>query len=308
MQKIYGVEIPEGIEISGYEDLFKWRKPEKDPAKYLDIPLDRLREFKGHPFRVVDNKDMAELVQSVKEQGILSPGIARELPDGNYEIISGHRRKRAAELAGLEAMMFYVGKFTDEEATAIMVDSNIQREDILPSEKAKAYKMRYDAMKKQSNKGSGRKLDILEKEMKESQSSIRRYICLTKLIDVLLDRVDRGEIRMSQAVLLSDLKRKEQELLETILLETACSISIAQAKLLKQLSVDREFSREAVMEVLKPSAKEEKPAEIKAGRRVSLTEQTLKRFFPVYVQETEIKKIIIDLLKEWKESSLDKQE
>lgn len=99
MQKIYGVEIPEGIEISGYEDLFKWRKPEKDPAKYLDIPLDRLREFKGHPFRVVDNKDMAELVQSVKEQGILSPGIARELPDGNYEIISGHRRKRAAELA-----------------------------------------------------------------------------------------------------------------------------------------------------------------------------------------------------------------
>lgn len=211
MQKIYGVEIPEGIEISGYEDLFKWRKPEKDPAKYLDI---------------------------------------------------------------------------------------------LPSEKAKAYKMRYDAMKTQGKKGSGLKLEALAKECEESRAKIQRYISITRLIDPLLNRVDIGKIKISQAVLLSDLKRKEQETLELILLETPCSISIAQAKEIKQLSQDRLFTKEAVLAVLDPSVDEKKTGEENAGRRVIFTEQTLKRFFPDYIQEEDIKKIMLDLLIEWKKSTL----
>ena len=301
MQKINGVEIHDDVQVKGFEDLFKYLRPEKDPDQYLDIPLDRLVEFKNHPFRVADNKDMAELVESVKEQGVLSPGIARELPDGNYEIISGHRRKRAAELAGLDKMMFYVGHFTDEEATAMMVDSNIQREDILPSEKAKAYKMRYEAMKSQGKKGSGKKLQILVKESNESRTQIQRYISLTRLIKPLLDRVDSGEIRITQAVLIADLKRKEQEQLEIVLLETQCHISIAQAKEMKQLSFDRELTQEKLAEILKPVKKEEKPKQ-EPGRKVVFTEQTLKRFFPGYMREDDIKKVIIDLLETWRTS------
>ena len=297
-----GFEVPEGVEITGTEDLFKFLKSERDESKYLDIPLDRLVEFKKHPFRVVDNKDMAELVESVREQGVISPGIARELPDGNYEIISGHRRKRAAELAGLKKMTFYVGHFTDEEATALMVDSNLHREDILPSEKAKAYKMRYEALKSQGKKGTGTKLDLLKEEMKESQSMIQRYIRLTRLIDPLLRRVDTGEIRMSQGVQISDMKRKDQEMLELILLEGPCHISIAQAKEMKQLSVDREITREKLLDILRPTKGDEVPKN-EPGRRVILTEQTLKRFFPRNMTEDVIKKVIIDLLITWKTSS-----
>ncbi len=304
MQKINGVEIHDDVQVKGFEDLFKYLRPEKDPDQYLDIPLDRLVEFKNHPFRVADNKDMAELVASVKEQGVLSPGIARELPDGNYEIISGHRRKRAAELAGLDRMMFYVGHFTDEEATAIMVDSNLHREDILPSEKAKAYKMRYEAMKSQGKKGGGRKLNVLEKEFNESRATIQRFINLTRLINPLMNRVDRGEIRMSQAGLISDLRKNEQEILEIILLEMPCHISIAQAKEMKQLSFNRELTREKLIEILAPIKKEEKP-EQEPVRRVVFTEQTLKRYFPDYMKEADIRKVIIDLLVAWKTSAQD---
>ena len=238
------------IKITGFNDLFGFMDPTREPEVLYDIPLDRFHEFKGHPFRVVDDAKMAELVESVKANGILEPAIARRRDDGDFELISGHRRRHAAMLAGLKDMPTFVRDYTDDEATIVMVDANFQREEILPSEKAKSYKMKYAAMKKMKKRGSGRVIDGLVESSKESRRNIERFISLCKLSDDLLERVDTGEIRLAQAAIISKLRVNEQEILEGVLDRTGWRISMPQAKELSEAGARKEFTEETVVQIL----------------------------------------------------------
>ena len=239
------------IELTGFDNVFKFFSSSKEESVYVVIPLDHLHEFKDHPFRVEDNADMAELVKSVMEHGILNPGIAREISDGQYEIISGHRRRRACEIAGISEMPFFVRDYTDEEATVIMVDSNLQRQNILPSEKAWAYRMRNDALKHQGKKtGSEWTYKKLVEAGNDSQKTIHRYIRLTYLIPELLNRVDSGEIKFTQAVDLSYLLKPQQALIDQLIKEDGCHISIMQSHELKRLKKEDALSEEGIREIL----------------------------------------------------------
>lgn len=262
------------IELTGFDNVFKFFSSSKEESVYVVIPLDHLHEFKDHPFRVEDNADMAELVKSVKEHGILNPGIAREISDGQYEIISGHRRRRACEIAGISEMPFFVRDYTDEEATVIMVDSNLQRQNILPSEKAWAYRMRNDALKHQGKKtGSEWTYKELVEAGNDSQKTIHRYIRLTYLIPELLNRVDDGEIKFTQAVDLSYLLKPQQALIDQLIKEDGCHISIRQSHELKRLKKENALSEEGIREIL-TQKKQPKPDKliIHAGR--------LRKLFP----------------------------
>ena len=250
------------IELTGFDNVFKFFSSSKEESVYVVIPLDHLHEFKDHPFRVEDNADMAELVKSVKEHGVLNPGIARETSDGQYEIISGHRRRRACEIAGIKEMPFFVRDYTDEEATVIMVDSNLQREDILPSEKAWAYRMRNDALKHQGKKcDGGWAIEELEKVSNDSQRNIQNYIRLTHLIPDLLERVDAGEIRFTQAVDLSYLLKPQQALVEQLIKEDGCHISISQSHELKRLKKEDALTEDGIRDIL-TQKKQPKPDKI----------------------------------------------
>ena len=280
------------IRITGYNDLFGFMDPTKEPEALYDIPLDRLHEFKDHPFRVVDDAKMEELVESVRENGVLVPGIARKREDGDFELISGHRRRHAAMLAGLEDMPVFVRDYTDEEATIVMVDANLQREEILPSEKARAYKMKYDALKAQGKKlGRGDALKVMAEQTKDSRTQIQRYILLCKLIPELLYRVDSGEIRMTQAVDLSSLRKPEQMVLERILASTGWHISIAQAREIKQLSERKEATPDNMYIALNP--------EEMTIRRVILSKEFIDRYFPKDYSYHDVNLIVRGLVKHW---------
>ena len=176
------------IKLNSYDDLFGSHEL-NDPAA-LEVPLEELHEFKGHPFRVTDDEDMMELAESIKLHGVMVPAIVRSRPEGGYEIISGHRRKRASELAGRHTMPVIIKEYSDDESVWTMVDSNLQREHILPSEKAKAYSMKYEALKHQGIKSGGNTLDVLGDAGKESGKTVERYIWLSRLDDSLLAMVD----------------------------------------------------------------------------------------------------------------------
>lgn len=184
------------ISLAGYEDIFEDSMENGEREEVVRLPISQFHMFRNHPFRVVDDEKMEETVKSVKQYGILIPGIVRPLNTGGYEVIAGHRRWRACELAGLKEMPVLVRNMTDEEATVIMVDTNIQREDILPSEKAKAYKMKYEAMKHQGSKGEKFTADLVGEAAGESGRTVQRYIRLTELIAELLDAVDHKVISM----------------------------------------------------------------------------------------------------------------
>lgn len=196
--------------------------------------IDELFEFKNHPFKVKDDARMEELVESVREHGILVPGIARIRPQGGYEIIAGHSRKHACELAGISTMPMFIRNMTDDEATVVMVDSNIQREDILPSEKARAYKLKYDAIKHQGKKGNS--LSAMGEESGESIKVIQRYIWLSRLSDELLDMVDKKLLGFTQGVDISFLKKKEQEWVQSVIEKQKVSISTKQYEAIKKAS------------------------------------------------------------------------
>lgn len=279
------------IKLSSFDDLFGTQEAGTGTEQVQEIPLCELHEFRGHPFKVVDDEKMQETVESIKNYGVLMPGIARPRAEGGYEIIAGHRRRHGCELAGLSTMPMFVRDYTDDEATIIMVDTNIQREDILPSEKARAYSMKYEAMKHQGKKGTGNSLDEVGEAAGESGKTVQRYIWLARLSDELLEMVDKKKIGLVQGVDISFLTEQAQEWVQVIMEETETNISTVQSAKLKEYGKKGELTMPMVRLILT----EEKPRE----RKVTLKAEKISRYFPEEYSESEIENVIIELLEEW---------
>ncbi len=262
-----------------------------DDTAITEVPLSDLYDFKDHPFRVIDDEKMEETVESVKEYGVLTPGIVRPRMEGGYEIIAGHRRRRACELAGLETMPVVIRNYTDDEAVVAMVDTNLQREDILPSEKAHAYRMKYDAMKHQGS-GGGNSLEDIGEAAGESAKTVQRYIYLSRLIDSLLYAVDEKKLPIRSGVELSFLKEKEQEWVAGIIAESGVQITPGQAGKIKGYSQSKELTKALVLEIL--------GAEKEKARKVTFKNERLSQYFDEEVTTEEIEETIIRLLEEWK--------
>ena len=276
------------IKLSSFDDLFGTQEAGTGTEQVQEIPLCELHEFRGHPFKVVDDEKMQETVESIKNYGVLMPGIARPRAEGGYEIIAGHRRRHGCELAGLSTMPMFVRDYTDDEATIIMVDTNIQREDILPSEKARAYSMKYEAMKHQGKKGTGNSLDEVGEAAGESGKTVQRYIWLSRLSDELLEMVDKKKIGLVQGVDISFLTEQAQEWVQVIMEETGTNISTVQSAKLKEYGKKGELNMPMVRLILT----EEKPKE----RKVTLKAEKISRYFPEEYSESEIENVIIELL------------
>ena len=279
------------IKLSSFDDLFGTQEASTGTEQVQEIPLCELHEFRGHPFKVLDDEKMQETVESIKNYGVLMPGIARPRAEGGYEIIAGHRRRHGCELAGLSTMPMFVRDYTDDEATIIMVDTNIQREDILPSEKARAYSMKYEAMKHQGKKGAGNSLDEVGEAAGESGKTVQRYIWLSRLSDELLEMVDKKKIGLVQGVDISFLTEQAQEWVQAIMEETGTNISTVQSAKLKEYGKKGELT----MPMLRLILTEEKPRE----RKVTLKAEKISRYFPEEYSESEIEKVIIELLEAW---------
>lgn len=262
-----------------------------DDTAVTEVPLTDLHSFRGHPFRVLDDEKMDETVESIRVHGVLMPGIVRPRSDGGYEIIAGHRRKRACELAGLETMPVVIRNYTDEEAVVAMVDTNLQREEILPSEKARAYRMKYDIMKHQGGEG-GNSFDNIGEAAGESGKTVQRYICLSNLTDTLLGYVDTKRLPIVSGVHLSYLKEKEQIWIEDIINETEIVVSASQAEKIKGYSQSRELTKALLREILT----EEKPK----PRKFVMKDDKISEFFSDDVTDEEIEQTIIRLLEEWR--------
>lgn len=291
------------ISLKGYDDIFSTEqsRTESQQERVQEIPLSELHPFEGHPFRVVDDEDMLKTVESVKEFGVFTPAIVRPDPDGGYEIISGHRRHRASELAGKDTMPVIVRDLDDDSAIILMVDANLQRETILPSERAYAYKMKLDAIKHQGIRSDltsdqlGPKLTAAQKvaeEANDSQTQVKRYIRLTELIPELLDMVDTGQIKFNPAVELSYLAHEEQrDFLEAMDYAQAAP-SLSQAQRIKKLAQDGECSLEAMCEIMNEIKKSEL-------ERVTLKTDVLRKYFPKSYTNKQMEDKIIQLLEQW---------
>ena len=275
------------IKINSFADIVGAKKD-----AVAEIPLADLHEFRNHPFRVLDDEKMEETVASIKEHGVLVPGIVRPLIDGGYEIISGHRRKRACEILGFETMPAIIKNYSEDEAVIAMVDSNIYREDILPSEKARAYKMKYDAMKHQGNKEGGRTLENIAENTGDSAKTVQRYVYLAGLNEKLLKLVDEKKIPFIPAVDLSFMRDKEQEWVAGFVEEDKVSISKEMAANLKVLSQKRELSKELIERILLVK----KPKQ----RKITIGNEKLSEFFGDETTSEEIEEIIFRLLSDWK--------
>ena len=277
------------VRLNSFDDLFGGAENQTG-EQIIHAKLADLHTFKGHPFRVFDDEKMEETTESIGKYGVLVPGLARPREGGGYEIIAGHRRKRGSELAGLDTMPVIVRNYTDDEATIIMVDSNIQREDILPSEKAKAYAMKYEAMKHQGSKG-GSTLDEVGEAAGESGKTVQRYVWLSRLSDELLGMVDAKKIGISQGVDISFLSEEQQQYVTVILQETGASVSNAQAAKLKEYGKSGELTLPMVRLILA----EEKPKE----RKVTIKGDKISQYFSEDYSNDDIEGIIIQLLEEW---------
>ena len=240
--------------LSGYDELFMTEQERADTRKpkVEEIPLTELTPFKNHPFKVKNDAEMAQLMRSIADVGVLSPALARPLPDGGYELISGHRRLAACKALGMGTMPVIVRDLTDEEAVITMVDSNLQREHILPSEKAFAYKMKMEALRHQGRTSDqlGPKLTVEEIAKGDSASQVKRYIRLTNLIPEILQMVDDGRIALTPAVELSYLQPSEQETLFSIMDCDEVTPSLSQAQRLRRMSEEQRFTDSAVMQLM----------------------------------------------------------
>ena len=242
--------------LTGYEELFMSTEERLDAKKpkVEAIPLAALTPFRNHPFKVKEDEEMAQLMRSIADAGVLSPALARPLPDGGYELISGHRRLAACKALGMDAMPVIIRDLTDEEAVITMVDSNLQREHILPSEKAFAYKMKYDALKHQGTSSQlGTKLrtdELLAQNSSDSRNQIQRYIRLTHLIPDILKLVDEGKIALTPAVELSYLQPSEQEMLFSVMDSDEVTPSLSQARRLRRMSEEQTLTDDAVLQLL----------------------------------------------------------
>ena len=296
------------VTLSSYDEIFTTEesRTESQQEHVQMIPLSELHPFEGHPFRVVDDEGMQKTVESVKQYGVLTPAIARPDPDGGYEIISGHRRLRASELAGLETLPVIVREMDDDTAIIFMVDSNLQREHILPSERAFAYKMKLDAIKHQgartdlSQEGTSSRvgmkspqaLELVGKEAGDSRNQVHRYIRLTELIPEIRDMVDEKKIAFNPAVELSFLKPAEQEQLMDAMDSEQATPSLSQAQRLKKFSREGRLS----IDVMRAIMSEEKKSE---QDRVTLSNEKLRRYFPKSYTPQQMEQVILKLLEGW---------
>lgn len=284
------------------DDLFKTDEGRKT-EEVKPIKIDDLKPFAEQPFKVLEDESMDELVESIKQSGVLTPIVARPHPEGGYEIVSGHRRVRACRIAGITEVPVVIKELDDDTAIILLVDSNLQRENILPSEKAKAYEMKLEAMKRQGARTDltsvqiGQKLDgstsreELGKQFGESSVQVQRYIRLTNLIEPLLDMVDNKQIALNAAVELSYLGTKAQsEVLETIEIEEN-SPSIEQAKKIRKFSEEGRLNSDVILSIMQ----EHKPEKIK----ISFDDEQIKKYFPKSVTKKQIEDTIIKLLEAW---------
>ena len=281
----------EKIKLTSYEELFGTEESNVE-GTYTTVPLSQLRPFKNHPFKVLDDEKMQETVESVIQHGIIQPGIVRPCSDG-YEVVAGHRRWRACELAGKPDMPVIIRDLDDDAATVLMVDTNIQRENLLPSEKARAYKMKYEALKHQGSKGDKHTADAVGEKAGDSGRTVQRYIRLASLIDGLLELVDEGNIKMVAGERLSYLKEEEQELV----LEAAANIGIypspAQAEQLKDMSEKGTLSEKSIYALL---VKKEN-----SGQSVTISPKKIRNYFPTAYTKAQIEEVIYSLLEQWKQ-------
>ncbi|GIP09251.1 hypothetical protein J1TS5_14210 [Paenibacillus macerans] len=294
------------IKLTTVADLFSTEESRADEKreKVLDIPLSEISDFPGHPFKVKADEAMLEMADSVKQYGVLVPGLVRPKADGGYEMVAGHRRKKASELAGRETMPCIVRELDDDQATIIMVDSNLQRENILPSEKAFAYKMKLEAMKRQGQRTDltsaqlGRKLEgkesreILAEQVGESKNQISRYIRLTELTPSILEMVDDKRIAFNPAVELSYLAEEEQQALYETMQSEDCTPSLAQAQRMKKLSQDGRLNVDVIFSILT----EEKPNQ---KEKMTIRRERIDRFFPRDFTEKQKEDLIVQLLESW---------
>lgn len=291
------------------DDLFSTQE-ERDDAKLERVkilPVNELVPFKDHPFKILDDEDMHKLVESIKEYGVYTPLMARPLPDGNgYELISGHRRLAACESLGIEEIPVIVRNMSDDEAVIAMVDANLQRESVLPSEKAFAYKMKLEAVKHQGKTSSqfGTKLRSdtqIGEKFGDSRNQVQRYIRLTHLIPELLEKVDNGKIAFNPAVEISFLTEEEQTMLNEAMELNDCTPSHAQTIRLKKLSHDSELTEETINEIMS----EEKPNQ---REQIKFDREDFRKYFPSHYTNEQIKRDILEglrLLKRKKERNMD---
>jgi len=289
--------------LTSYDDIFS-TEASRQQEQIQRLALSKLHPFKDHPFRVLDDDRMMETVESVKEYGVLVPIIARPMADGGYEIVSGHRRKRACELAGMNEIPAIVRDLDDDEAVIIMVDSNLQRENILPSERAKAYQMKLEAIKHQGERRDltsdqvGQKLRVAVERVAEnageSKSQVQRFIRLNNLEPPLIDKVDAGKLAFTPAVELSYLKPEEQQWLDTALENTQQTPSLSQAQRMKRESKQGTLSEQGIMEIMT-----ENKQTIPAKGSVVLPQEKLTKYFPRSYTTEQMEKVIFKLLDYW---------
>ena len=291
------------ISLKGYDDIFSTdqSRAEAQQERVQEIPLSELHPFEGHPFRVVDDEEMMKTAESVRDFGVLTPAIVRPDPDGGYEIVSGHRRHRASELAGKETMPAIVRDLDDDAAIILMVDANLQRESILPSERAFAYKMKLDAIKHQGQRTDltssqvGMKLqalDIVGQEAGDSRNQVHRFIRLTSLIPELLDMVDEKKIAFNPAVELSYLDESQQRDFLEAMNDTQNAPSLSQAQRLKRLAQEGHFSYDVAFAVMGEEKKDELD-------KVVIKNDTLRKYFPRSFTPKQMEDTIIKLLDQW---------
>ena len=300
------------IVLKSVDDIFQTEENRVDAQRERvpEIPLDQLKPFKNHPFKVRDDQRMLDTADSIREYGVLVPAIARPDPNGGYELISGHRRKRGCEMAGLQTMPVIIRNLDDDAAVLVMVDSNIQREELLPSERAFAYKMKLEALKHQGARMDltscqvGTKLRADEKlaeSVNESARTVQRFIRLTELISELLDMVDERKLAFNPAVEVSYLKQDEQRMLLEAMDAEQTTPSLSQAQRLKKFSQEGRLTEEAMSAIMS----EEKKSDMD---KVTLRSDTLRRYFPKSYTPKQMEQTIIKLLDVWQKQRQKNQE
>jgi ParB-like partition proteins len=299
--------VRNSIKLTSVDELFTTEENRADSQleKVLDIPLSEISDFSNHPFKVKADEAMLEMADSVTQYGVLVPGLVRPKVDGGYEMVAGHRRKKASELAGKETMPCIVRELDDDAATIIMVDSNLQRESILPSEKAFAYKMKLEAMKRQAGRPSKensvqveldykgqQSRDLLAKQTGESGPQIHRYIRLTFLLPSILEMVDEKEIAFNPAVEISYLSENEQQDLYNTIQSEDCTPSLSQAQRIKKFSQEGRLNADVIYSILT----EEKPNQ---KERFHIQRDRIDRYFPKNFTEKQKEELVVQLLESW---------
>ncbi len=302
------------IVLKSVDDIFQTEENRADAQRerVQEIPLDQLKPFKNHPFKVRDDQRMLDTVDSIREYGVLVPAIARPDPEGGYELISGHRRKRGCEMAGLQTMPVIIRDLDDDAAVLVMVDSNIQREELLPSERAFAYKMKLDAIERVKGRPKKvgqvvpdfqgkRSTEVVAEGTGESYKQVQRFIRLTELISELLDMVDERKLAFNPAVEVSYLKRDEQRMLLEAMDAEQTTPSLSQAQRLKKFSQEGRLTEEAMSAIMS----EEKKSDMD---KVTLRSDTLRKYFPKSYTPKQMEQTIIKLLDVWRKQRQKNQE